>query len=36
MNEPDEEMSAKTRTIIVVACVIGCILYARFIQYLNQ
>lgn len=35
-NEPEYEMSAKARTIIVICCVVGLILYARLIQYLNQ
>jgi len=35
-NEPEYEMSAKTRTAIVVICVIGLILFARLIHYLNQ
>ena len=33
-NEP--EMGTKLRTIIVVVCVIGLILYARLIHYINQ
>ena len=35
-NEPEYEMSAKTRTIIVLCCVIGCILFARIAHMINQ
>ena len=34
MNEP--EMSTKLRTIIVVCCVIGCILFARIVQMIQN
>lgn len=35
-NEPEYEMSTRTRTVIVVCCIVGLILFARLIHYINQ
>jgi hypothetical protein len=32
----EQEMNARLRTIIVVATVVGCILFARLIEILNN
>ena len=36
MKEPEEEMSGRLRTFIVVCCVVGCILFARIIQMIGN